>query len=262
MITFAETKQHDVVLGLQPTITIMADRNIVTGHYVRIEQMPARTIERIGAFLIDVAAMMVYSFVGFFLVAELMPPTLDHEAAIILFMLPAVLYFPLLETLLNGQTLGKYLLRTRVVKADGSSPDAASFLLRWLLMPVDVFFFGSVAFFSMLVTIRRQRVGDLVAGTMVIKLNTYANIKVSLDEFAFVHEGYEPCYPKATQLSSYEAETIQRALADRSTSRRHRLEQLAQQMRGHLELPDDGRRPEAFLAQLLSDYRYYDLNVV
>ena len=62
-------------------------------------------------------------------------------------------------------------------------------LLRWLLLPIDILLFGSVAAFSMLVTPRRQRVGDLAAGTMVIRLNSYDQMRVSLDEFRRAMEG-------------------------------------------------------------------------
>ena len=149
-----------------------------------------------------------------------------------------------------------------MVRVDGSSPSVGDFLLRWLLFSVDILFFGAVAAFSMLVTARRQRLGDLAAGTMVIRLNTYDKMRVSLDEFRFVKDGYRPSYEEARNLTVEQADRIARTLADRSTSRRHRIETLARQMHHELLLSGEIVDPEVFLTTLLSDYRYYDLNSV
>lgn len=237
------------------------DKNILTGHFVRIEQTPAKSSFRFFGFIIDLLVLMAYIFLVF--VFE------DHlhlgmsTASLLLFViLPILIYQPVCESLSGGQTLGKFLLRTRVVSVDGSSPSVGDFLLRWLLLPIDTLFFGAVGAFTMLVTLRRQRLGDLAAGTMVIRLNTYDKIRVSLDEFRFVEDGYRPTYEEALNLTAGQADRIARTLADRSTSRRHRIEQLSQELRQELLLDHDNRHHEQFLATLLSDYRYYDLNTI
>ena len=237
----------------------MAERNIITGQHVRIEQTPAKTVERIGAFCIDALIALAYAYCMGHL-ANYISVSGDAGTAALVFLvvLPLLLYVPLCETLWNGQTVGKRLLKLRTVKVDGSSPDLGSFVLRWILLIVDMLFFGAFAAFSMLVTPRRQRIGDLAAGTMVIRLNTYDKIRVSLDEFAFVDDGYQPRFSQAVALTAAEATRIQHALADRSTSRRHRIRQLASEMQQRLQLAVDGDKPEPFLARLLSDYRYYD----
>jgi hypothetical protein len=43
--------------------------------------------------------------------------------------------------------------------------------------------------------------GDLAAGTMVIKEQNYRKIHVSLDEFDYLTKDYRPTYPQAADLS-------------------------------------------------------------
>ena len=238
----------------------MTDNQIITGQYVRIEQTPAKMKLRLLAYLIDIALLVGYVLFWTYVTSSL-HYSLGPTAQIIVIVLPILLYQPLCETLAGGQTLGKYLLKTRVVSTDGSQPSVGSFLLRWLLIPVDLMFAGAIAAFSMLITPRRQRIGDLAAGTMVIRLTTYNDIRVRLDEFAFVREGYQPTYTEAQQLTPEQADLIARTLADGSTSRYHRLSQLSAELHEQLQIPRQmPPRHERFLTTLLSDFRYYEMN--
>jgi len=76
--------------------------------------------------------------------------------------LPAFLYYVLLESILNGQTVGKNLMQSRVVKLDGSKPGYASYFIRWILRIIDVVLTtGGVAFLTILIKGNGQRVGDI-----------------------------------------------------------------------------------------------------
>ena len=152
--------------------TAMAkDNHLVTGQFVRIEQTPAKSSLRFWGFFIDLLMEIAYIYAAFFLTDSL-NINMDASSVLLFVVLPVLIYQPVCEVVSGGQTLGKFLLNTRVVRVDGSSPSVGDFLLRWLLFSVDILFFGAVAAFSMLVTARRQRLGDLAAGTMVIRLNT------------------------------------------------------------------------------------------
>ena len=78
------------------------------------------------------------------------------------------LYHSLLEGLL-GQTLGKKLCRIRVVKADFTPCSLSDGFLRNLMRIVDAFFSYLVAAVSLAATLKWQRLGDLVADTVVVK---------------------------------------------------------------------------------------------
>lgn len=78
-------------------------------------------------------------------------------------------YFILLEWLLNGQTPGKRLLGIRVIKQGGYGLRFFEVLTRNLLRVVDFLpLFYGVGLTTMLVTRDSQRLGDLVAGTLVV----------------------------------------------------------------------------------------------
>jgi uncharacterized RDD family membrane protein YckC len=78
-------------------------------------------------------------------------------------------YFILLEWLLNGQTPGKRLLHVRVIKQGGYALRFFDTVLRNLLRVVDFLpLFYGVGLTSLLLTRDSQRIGDLVAGTLVV----------------------------------------------------------------------------------------------
>ncbi|MEO1133296.1 MAG: RDD family protein [Cyanobacteria bacterium J06639_1] len=81
-------------------------------------------------------------------------------------------YFVLFETLWQGQTPGKRMAKIRVVRDNGQPISLFAATLRALLRPIDdVLFVGS---FLIAFTKREKRLGDLVAGTIVIQEETTA----------------------------------------------------------------------------------------
>jgi uncharacterized RDD family membrane protein YckC len=84
-----------------------------------------------------------------------------------------VLYYIILEGF-TGYTLGKLVTRVRVVNENGQRIGLGKALLRTLLRVVEVnpFFFGGIiAGISVLVTQKKQRLGDISANTYVLKVN-------------------------------------------------------------------------------------------
>jgi uncharacterized RDD family membrane protein YckC len=78
-------------------------------------------------------------------------------------------YFNFFEWLWNGQTPGKRLLRLRVIKVDGSPVSAVDVLLRNLSRPIDTLGpMGLIGLVMIFVSRRAQRLGDLMARTLVI----------------------------------------------------------------------------------------------
>lgn len=78
-------------------------------------------------------------------------------------------YFIVLEWLMNGQTPGKRLLHIRVIKQGGYALRFYDTLSRNLLRVIDFLpFFYGVGLVSLLLTRDSRRLGDLVAGTLVV----------------------------------------------------------------------------------------------
>lgn len=80
----------------------------------------------------------------------------------------AVLYFSLLEGVW-GRTLGKKLCGIRVLKEDFTRCTLAAGFVRNILRVVDSWFYYLVAAVSVGATLKWQRLGDLAAGTVVIR---------------------------------------------------------------------------------------------
>src|SRR5712691_1436467 len=79
-------------------------------------------------------------------------------------------YFIMLEWLWNGQTIGKRIYKLRVINEDGSPAQFTAVLIRNLMRLVDFLpaFYG-VGVLSIVLTPKSQRLGDLAAGTYVVR---------------------------------------------------------------------------------------------
>ncbi len=77
-------------------------------------------------------------------------------------------YFVFFETIWQGQTPGKRWVKIRVICDDGRPVRLQQSTLRALLRPIDDLFF-SLGVFLIIFTKREKRLGDLVAGTLVIQ---------------------------------------------------------------------------------------------
>src|SRR5213076_1850040 len=80
-------------------------------------------------------------------------------------------YFAVFEWAWNGQTPGKRWLKLRVIREDGRPISLFEVMIRNLLRVIDFIFppFYSIGLISVFATDRDQRVGDLVAGTVVVR---------------------------------------------------------------------------------------------
>jgi uncharacterized RDD family membrane protein YckC len=101
-------------------------------------------------------------------------PRWAQAVMIISFFLIIAGYFVFFETFWNGQTPGKRLMKLRVIREDGRPitfwEAAARNLIRILdMMPAPGVPFYSVGLISVFMNDRDQRVGDLFAGTVVVR---------------------------------------------------------------------------------------------
>ncbi|HVS08319.1 MAG TPA: RDD family protein [Planctomycetota bacterium] len=85
--------------------------------------------------------------------------------------LSLALYQLVFHALRDGQTPGKRALGLRVASADGYPASLMQHFLRFALWPVDVLLLVPVSVGILVITLseRRQRLGDLAAGTLVLR---------------------------------------------------------------------------------------------
>ena len=238
----------------------MANTTIITGQYVRINQTPASAGERILARLIDFVIIILYVYATTSFLRKSGFLSLFNDTSLVFFLLAVYLpvygYSFLFETFNHGQSIGKRIMNIRVAMVDGSTPTLGSYLLRWLLFLVDFTITGGLGLIFILMTKNSQRIGDLAAGTMVIRLNNYKKTQVSLDEYAHLEPNYHPVFPQAGDLSLEQINVIEKALNANEKERDNYITQLSVKIRGLLGIntPMDD---EKFLETLIKDYQYY-----
>ena len=238
--------------------------NIITGQYVQIALTPASVGERIFARLIDIVVLFIYAYAAFYFVTYIDENIHDLDTWVVPFLtyIPFLFYTAICETLTHGQTVGKFLLHTRVVMVDGSAPTFGAILLRWILLPIDLWLTSGMGTLAIILTRNNQRLGDLAAGTMVIKTDNINQIHVSLDEFYSVSRHYRPTYPEAAELSQGQIDVIEQVMADSANYDEQRVRQLSQKVQQTLGIRPQKGSDANFLITLLYDYRFYATQII
>lgn len=146
---------------------------LVTGEAVALELRPAKLPSRALAVLIDmVVAWSAYLAVTLGLLAT--AGSLDDAAvaaiAVATFVLVLVGVPIAVETLSHGRSLGKLACGLRVVRDDGGPIRFRHALVRGAVGVVEILMtFGVVACIASLVSERGRRLGDVFAGTLVVR---------------------------------------------------------------------------------------------
>ena len=184
---------------------------IQTSQNVLLEYEPASIGDRILATLLDYLVFFGWLILVFAVpigIFKVQPSTFY----VVLMLLPVLLYDLLCEWLLNGQNVGKLALGIRVVMLDGSQPGLGAYLLRWLLRIVDTqIMAGLVAVICIAATGRGQRLGDLAAGTTVVKIGRKVNLNEVLNQP--VNESHEVVFPEVSLLADRDIQIIREALS-------------------------------------------------
>ena len=158
----------------------MVTNGIVTPEAVVLEFETAGVGSRLIAFTIDAliqAALAVAFFVAAALTADVLGSVGWLGAAFIYVAVFLIFlgYTPLFETFWRGRTPGKAALGLRVVTSEGAPVRFRHAAIRGALGLVDFWLLtGGVAVLAILLTRRNQRLGDLVAGTLVLRERTGA----------------------------------------------------------------------------------------
>lgn len=209
--------------------------------------------DRILAYLLDRLILIVYS------VAVLAAFTkLEIETSylwLIFFGFPWLFYSLLFEIFMDGQTPGKKALKIKVVRLDGTPPTIGDYLLRWIFAFVDIFILsGAVAVVMVAMGGKGQRLGDVVAGTAVVKLLEHEQV-VSQKVFVEPEEQYTPVFSQVVSLSERDIELVQRALeANRDQGNMQPVIVVTDKIKSLLNIETD-MPPVKFLYTIIKDYQ-------
>lgn len=234
----------------------MDNFQIETAQNISLEQNVAGIGERILAFLIDLAIIVVYIIFAGLMLAGLGGDSGSEFMYYLVLGLPPFLYHLLWETFWNGQTPGKALLQIRVVRKDGTRPSFSNFLIRWLLVFIDITLTGGgVAVVCILLNGKGQRLGDIAAGTTVISERKTVSIQETLS--VDLPENYKPSYPQVTVLSDRDIQQVKNLYdSARRNEQHHIIIALSEKLAGLMDVKVE-ERPIDFVRKVISDYNYY-----
>jgi len=234
----------------------MESIDILTGQNVIIRYQTATILQRAGARLLDNFFIIAYIFSIYFLFSMF---DYSNELLILLFFLliPVLGYHFIFESMFGGKTPGKMILKIKVTNVDGSIPGIGAYFLRWLLSMVDMLFWGSVGTLFILFSKNHQRLGDMAAGTIVVKTNPA--LAFDLDESYYVFsDEYEPSFINVDRLTNGQIAFITNILVEpkNKDAVSDSITELANKVKNILNIESnlDDRK---FLETIVRDYNYY-----
>jgi uncharacterized RDD family membrane protein YckC len=150
---------------------------LVTGEavvlQVRIARMPTRALAcAIDVLLQGIVLVVLISLLAGFLLGGESSEALAGALIFIVVLLVVIGYRVVMETLTRGRTLGKMVLGLKVVRDDGSSIRFRHALVRtllWFFVDFAPWFAASPGIVASLMNKQGKRIGDMVAGTVVIR---------------------------------------------------------------------------------------------
>lgn len=158
------------------TIDLSAE-SVRTGEAVELDIIPAEPPYRFVSAFVDFAAYAATAVTVFYMLMHSWRHPTDQQQKIfsILLVASATLLVPLaVEALTRGSSLGKWAFSLRVVRDDGGPASLRHIFVRRLVGVIELVLFGLPALVSMFLTTRGKRLGDLAAGTIVVRQPTGA----------------------------------------------------------------------------------------
>jgi uncharacterized RDD family membrane protein YckC len=232
--------------------------NVKTSQHIDIDYPVAGLGERVAARAIDLG--IFFALYVIFIIISLATATFMSRTVMITFLALLgslfVFYNLFCEVFLNGQSIGKKILKIKVISLDGSQPSIGQYTIRWLFRLVDFWLTGQVLGLIMVaVSENKQRVGDLVAKTTLIK----TVIKTKIQDIEFHSQpDYIPVFNNANDLQDKDIELIHEVLvAYYKTYNPELINIIAEKITTTLGISvPPGMDKPVFLQTVLSDYNH------
>ncbi|TKC07604.1 RDD family protein [Pedobacter frigoris] len=231
-----------------------------TSQHVDIDYPVAGIGERIAARLIDLACF-IGLYILFVLLALLTNTISSGDIAFIvvisLYVASYIFYNLICEVFMNGQCIGKRLMKIRVVSLDGGQASIGQYFIRWVFRLVDFLLTAQIGgLICIALSEKKQRIGDIVAGTTVIKTVP----RTTSEHIAFhpTEEKYTAVFHDAHELSDRDLELIHEVITTYyKTGNPELVYSMAAKIADHLSLTiPEGMNQMEFLKTIVKDYNY------
>lgn len=243
----------------------MSELSITTTQNVNINFNTASVGERVLAYLIDLLIITAYYFTIYYLIMSVFGLSsyverLDDwsQFAIQGFIsLPVLFYALWQENFFEGQTVGKKIMKIKVIKIDGYQAGFSDYVIRWIFRIIEVTpplsFVGLIA---MLVNNKTQRLGDIAAGTAIITLKN--NISIDHTILKEIDDNYVPVYPLVIKLTDNDMriikETYEMSIRQADFEMIAKLQAKIEKVTG---IKSVSANATAFVDTVINDYNYY-----
>jgi uncharacterized RDD family membrane protein YckC len=237
---------------------------VTTTQNVHLEYEPAGVGYRLLAAMLDIIFMAVY--IGLMMLILGISGVINRNffsgdnffllTILTIAGLPILLYHFLSETFMNGQSLGKKIMGIKVVKLDGSQPGIGSYILRSVFRIIDIqTMSGVVAIISIALSEKSQRLGDMAAGTTVIRKDSSATLR---DTILYRQiPSYSIVFQQVSLLSDKDIAIIKEILEhSMRNQKQENLKLLADKVKTKMGVSVSWK-DEDFLNTVLLDYSHY-----
>ena len=242
----------------------MSELTINTTQNVTINFTAASIGHRLLAFGIDLLIMIAYiisvfmllHYSGLLAIVQGMDGWSQMAVNSLIF-IPVMFYSLIFETFFEGQSLGKKLVRIKVVKIEGYQASFGDYLIRWLLRLIDIVICsGVVGFVAIVVNSKAQRLGDIAAGTSVITLRNNVNISSTILEE--INDDYKPTYPLVIKLSDNDVRIIkENFIRAKAGHDRDLMTKLIDKIESVTGIKNQNGNQVDFINTILKDYNFY-----
>jgi uncharacterized RDD family membrane protein YckC len=234
---------------------------INTAQNVTIEYELAPLHYRLLAFLLDLAILLTGELIMYLIGLWIFGGDKGgflYYCYLLLF--PALLFYTLLsEVFMNGQSVGKLALGIRIVKLTGKQATLSDYIMRWLFRSIDIYAsMGSLAAILVSSTDKNQRIGDIVANTVVIKMRSARSL--NLKDLLNIHsiDNYQPRYPEVRNLTEEDMLLVKSVLERNrkygNEAHKEAMEELVEKLTTVLNISSLNQAKPDFLRTLLNDY--------
>lgn len=189
---------------------------------------------------------------------------------------PMLLYSLVSEVLMHGQTIGKKIMKIRVISLEGGEPTLGQYLIRWMFRAWEWPFLFGYVFYStgsiiayifitgllgivvviiIGITKKSQRIGDVAANTVVV--NTKSKLSVHDTVFMEISQpDYVVKFPEVLKLTDRDINTIKNVVNHfYKTHNADTAGKVANKVQSVLKISTNMFAID-FLEKLLADYNY------
>jgi uncharacterized protein YsxB (DUF464 family) len=172
---------------------------------------------------------------------------------LIIILIPFTFYHLLSELFLNGQSIGKRIMKIKVVKLNGTQPSIGSYIARSMFRIIDDSIVGLI---TIAVSKNSQRFGDMAAGTTVIELAKKVTLRDTI--LSLQESDYQIVYSQVALMNDTDINTIKEVLDFHSKQNQPKLlEALASKIKTKYAIQSTAEDNWNFLNTLLKDYSHY-----